>query len=72
MLMSNNIYVVIENNCYLDLRGQVSCDSLTSKTMSSKSIGCSFKFILKVDVEESIVNAPLVSLQSKKGKQRKK
>jgi hypothetical protein len=30
-----------------------------------RSIGCSFKFILKVGVEESIVNAPLVSLQSK-------
>jgi hypothetical protein len=28
------------------------------------NIGCSFKFILKVDVEESIVNAPLVGLQS--------
>jgi hypothetical protein len=27
-----------------------------------RSIGCSFKFILKVGVEESIVNAPLVSL----------
>jgi hypothetical protein len=29
------------------------------------NIGCSIKFILKVGVEESIVNAPLVSLQSK-------
>jgi hypothetical protein len=29
------------------------------------NIGCSLKFILKVGVEESIVNAPLVSLQSK-------
>jgi hypothetical protein len=28
-------------------------------------IGCSFKFIPKVGVEESIVNAPLVRLQSK-------
>jgi hypothetical protein len=28
-------------------------------------IGCSFKFILTVGVEESIVKAPLVSLQSK-------
>jgi hypothetical protein len=27
--------------------------------------GCSFKFSIKVDVEESIVNAPLVRLQSK-------
>jgi hypothetical protein len=25
------------------------------------NIGCSFKFILKVGVEESIVNAPLIS-----------
>jgi hypothetical protein len=32
----------------------------------SKNIGCSFKFILKVGVEESIVNAPLANLQSKK------
>jgi hypothetical protein len=30
-----------------------------------KSIGCSFKFILKCGLEESIVNALLVSLQSK-------
>jgi hypothetical protein len=29
------------------------------------SIGCSFKFILKVGVEKSIVNAPLVSLYTK-------
>jgi hypothetical protein len=29
------------------------------------SIGCSFKFPVKVGVEESIVNAPLISLQSK-------
>jgi hypothetical protein len=28
-------------------------------------IGCSFKYLLKVGVEESIVNAPLVSLQYK-------
>jgi hypothetical protein len=28
-------------------------------------MGCSFKFILKVGVEESIVNAPYVSVQSK-------
>jgi hypothetical protein len=28
-------------------------------------IGCSFKFLLKVSVEESIVNEPLVSLHSK-------
>jgi hypothetical protein len=27
-------------------------------------VGCSFTFILKVGVEESIVNAPLVSPQS--------
>jgi hypothetical protein len=29
------------------------------------NIGCSFKFLLKVGVEESIVNAPLVGLQDK-------
>jgi hypothetical protein len=29
------------------------------------NIGCSFKFLLKVGVEVSIVNAPLVSLQIK-------
>jgi hypothetical protein len=28
-------------------------------------IGCSLKFLLKVGLKESIVNAPLVSLQSK-------
>jgi hypothetical protein len=28
-------------------------------------MGCSFNFILKVGVEESIVNAPFVTLQSK-------
>jgi hypothetical protein len=28
-------------------------------------IGCSFKFIPKIGVEESIVNAPLVSLHTK-------
>jgi hypothetical protein len=31
----------------------------------ARNIGCSFKFILKVGVEESIVNEPLVSLHSK-------
>jgi hypothetical protein len=31
----------------------------------SSNIGCSFKFPVKVGVEESIVNAPLVRLQSK-------
>jgi hypothetical protein len=30
-----------------------------------ENIGCSFKCILKVGVEESIVNTPLVSLQNK-------
>jgi hypothetical protein len=34
-------------------------------------IGCSFKCILKVGVEESIVNAPLVSLQCKNTKNAK-
>jgi hypothetical protein len=33
-------------------------------------IGCSFKFILKVGVEESIVNAPFVSLQNAKSEVR--
>jgi hypothetical protein len=33
--------------------------------MYTSYIGCSFKFLLKVDAEDSIVNAPLVSLQSK-------
>jgi hypothetical protein len=36
-----------------------------------KYIGCSFKSILKVDDEELIVNAPLVSLQSKNTKHKK-
>jgi hypothetical protein len=30
-----------------------------------KTIECSFKFLLKVGIEELIVNAPLVNLQSK-------
>jgi hypothetical protein len=34
------------------------------KMILRKSIRCSFKFLL--GIEESIVNAPLVSLQSKK------
>jgi hypothetical protein len=34
-------------------------------------IGCSFKFVLKVGVEEFIVNVPLVSLQSKNTKNAK-
>jgi hypothetical protein len=33
--------------------------------LKMKNIGSTFKFILKVGVEESIVNAPLVSLHSK-------
>jgi hypothetical protein len=33
--------------------------------MKISSVHLNFKFILKVGVEESIVNAPLVSLQSK-------
>jgi hypothetical protein len=33
-------------------------------TFFHRYIGYSFKFLLKVGVEESIVNAPLVSLQS--------
>jgi hypothetical protein len=32
---------------------------------NENNIGCSFKFLLNVGVEESIVNAPLVSLQGK-------
>jgi hypothetical protein len=38
---------------------------LVEGTAISSSIGCSFKFFLKVGVEESIVNAPFVSLRSK-------
>jgi hypothetical protein len=30
-----------------------------------RNIGCSFKFLLRVGVEESIVKAPLASLQGK-------
>jgi hypothetical protein len=35
------------------------------QTALSESMGCSFKFILKVGLEESIVNAPLVRLHRK-------
>jgi hypothetical protein len=38
---------------------------LNQQTHGYSYIGRSFKFILKVDVKESIVNAPLVSLYSK-------
>jgi hypothetical protein len=41
------------------------CDIRHCKKISFHYIGCSFKFILKVGVEESIMNAPLVSLQNK-------
>jgi hypothetical protein len=42
------------------------CFFLINKNGNSyDSTGCSFKFILKVGIEESIVNAPLVRLQSK-------
>jgi hypothetical protein len=34
-------------------------------TFIERTIGCFFKFHLKVDVEKSIVNAPLVSMHSK-------
>jgi hypothetical protein len=37
----------------------------STKTHGYSYIGRSFKFILKVDTEESIVNARLVSLHSK-------
>jgi hypothetical protein len=37
----------------------------STKTHGYSYIGRSFKFILKVDIEESIVNARLVSLHSK-------
>jgi hypothetical protein len=32
-----------------------------SKICKSKSVGCSFKLILKVGVEESILNAPRIT-----------
>jgi hypothetical protein len=35
-----------------------------AKWKSVLNIGCSFKCILKVDVEDSIVNAPYVSLHT--------
>jgi hypothetical protein len=34
------------------------------KILRNENIGCFFKFHLKVGVEESIVNAPLVRVQS--------
>jgi hypothetical protein len=40
-------------------------ETFLCSTIVRLGIGCSFKFILKVGVEESIVNAPLVSLQNK-------
>jgi hypothetical protein len=42
--------------------------TLTCKNQNkplASDIGCSFKFLLKVGLEESIVNAPFVPLQNK-------
>jgi hypothetical protein len=49
----------IANQCYLFIDDCIIANKYTT------NIGCSFKFILKVGVEESIVNAPLVSLHMK-------
>jgi hypothetical protein len=38
--------------------------NLTTFTMKTNN-GCSFKFIIKVSIEESIVKAPLAGLQNK-------
>jgi hypothetical protein len=40
-------------------------NSLCPNNVNGVYIGCLFKLILKVGVEEPIVNAPLVSLRSK-------
>jgi hypothetical protein len=53
--------------CHGSSQKKISWNFVLSKNFVSLTvyIGCSFKFLLKVDVEESIVNAPVVSLQSK-------
>jgi hypothetical protein len=38
---------------------------LLCSSSASESVGCLFKFLFKIGVEESIMNAPLVSLQGK-------
>jgi hypothetical protein len=40
-------------------------DNFIAPFFTAMIIRCSFKFILKVGAEESIVNAPLINLQSK-------
>jgi hypothetical protein len=50
-------------NCFRDIIGDEI--RIFASLPESKNIGCFFKFHLKVGVEESIVNAPLVSLDSK-------
>jgi hypothetical protein len=45
------------------LKRDINLPERREENFDTKSIGCSFKFILKVGVEESIVNAPLVSQQ---------
>jgi hypothetical protein len=59
----------VKNNritkCYYFCQRKQSLITPYKSAIFRDSIGCSFKFILKVGVEESIVNAPLVSLQSK-------
>jgi hypothetical protein len=42
--------------------------TLNNNSYLTNNIGCSFKIPAKVGFEESIVNAPLVSLQSKNTK----
>jgi hypothetical protein len=49
----------IASQCYLFIDDCIIANKYTT------NIGCSFKFILKAGIEELIVNAPLVRLQSK-------
>jgi hypothetical protein len=46
-----------------NLSGNVALNSTIVFFLAVLSIGCSFEFLLKVDVEESIVNAPLTTGQ---------
>jgi hypothetical protein len=43
----------------------IGCVYLFSYVNLIYCVGCSFKFLLKVGLEESVVNAPLVNLHSK-------
>jgi hypothetical protein len=56
----------MQNDSYFKMKMSVKYHTKQQSVRQTlENIGCSFKFLLKVRVEESIVNAPHVSLRSK-------